>query len=168
MAGRTAPRDLPLKLQALAWIVALRWALATLPFKTVMRLQRRARRVAPPRSPAPHETADRVARAVAAASRRVPGARCLAQALAGQILLARRGVPAEVRLGVARDGTDGPDETRGRGRVHAHAWLESEGRVVLGGADLGRFSALTALTERPAAEYSGTRVARDLRGGGNL
>jgi hypothetical protein len=67
--------------------------------------------------------ADRLAWAVAVASRFVPGATCLPQALAGRVLFSREGYPADIHVGVAKT----PDS-----QFKAHAWLESEGRVVIG------------------------------------
>jgi hypothetical protein len=56
---------------------------------------------------------------------------------------------AELRLGIARDG----------GRLDAHAWLESEGRVVIGNAELWRYAAVVvsrvARTFRSAIFYYG-------------
>lgn len=61
-------------------------------------------------------------RAVGAIARRIPGeSTCLAQALAGQRMLARRRLPNELHLGVAS----------GR-ELRAHAWLTSGGRPVVG------------------------------------
>lgn len=75
--------------------------------------------------------------AVGVASRYVPQATCLAQALAGQVLLARYGYPPSLRLGVTKD--------QG-GRLQAHAWVESQGRVVIGNVrDLSRFTPLPPL-----------------------
>lgn len=64
--------------------------------------------------------------AVAAVSRRLLPARpCLTQALAAQALLRwRGGRAARLQIGVAR----APD-----GRLRAHAWLERDGRVLIGG-----------------------------------
>lgn len=56
------------------------------------------------------------------AARRIPGATCLIQALTGWLMLSRRSIPSTVRIGVAR-----PDA-----KLSAHAWLEQDGRVVLG------------------------------------
>ena len=67
-----------------------------------------------------------VAWSVAAASRLVPGASCLTQALAGQRLLAERGLGSRVRIGVR------PDEGGG---FFAHAWLLRGDHVLLGGAE---------------------------------
>lgn len=72
-----------------------------------------------------------VALAVRRASRVVPASTCLAQALATQMMLARRGITVEVRIGVARD------EHRS---FEAHAWVELGGRVLIGNLnDLDRF-----------------------------
>ena len=61
---------------------------------------------------------------VSAASRYVPAATCLTQALAGQHLLAKLGKTSIVRIGVERDtGSE----------LKAHAWLISGDHVVLGG-----------------------------------
>jgi len=77
--------------------------------------------------------------AVDAAARRLPWiGTCLCQALAAQLLLARRGVSAEVHIGVAREPGGG---------LTAHAWLESDRRLLLGGpvSRLGRYSSLSVL-----------------------
>ena len=83
---------------------------------------------------------DRVVLAVSVASVYVPGARsCLPRALATQRLLERRGVPARLRLGLAKsdDGT-----------IEGHAWVESEGRVVIGGTDIHRYTVIESFGER--------------------
>lgn len=49
------------------------------------------------------------------------GSSCLVNAISGQILLSRHNHPSRLRVGVFKD-----DE------FEAHAWLEVEGRVVLG------------------------------------
>jgi len=79
------------------------------------------------------ESVEEIAWAIGIASRAIP-ASCLAQAMAGTILLARRGHAASLHLGVMR----GPQESLG-----AHAWVECDGRVVLGRND--RFEEYTAL-----------------------
>ncbi len=52
----------------------------------------------------------------------VPKATCLVQALAAQVLLTKHGHTADLQIGVS--------QAKG---FEAHAWLEFEGRVVLGG-----------------------------------
>lgn len=50
---------------------------------------------------------------------------CLSQALAAWWLLARRGVVTSVRIGVQKD----------RRGFSAHAWVERDGMIIMGGAD---------------------------------
>ena len=87
---------------------------------------------------------DRIARAVTAAGAYVPGAkRCLVQALAVQVLLSRAGYPARLRIGVTRNAA---------GEFQAHAWVETDGGVVVGGGalELERYTPLLALEARTA------------------
>jgi len=66
-------------------------------------------------------SAERLAHLVDVASRHGPyNATCLRRSLALRWLLRRRGMPAELRIGVAR-----ADQN-----VRAHAWVELAGRVV--------------------------------------
>jgi Transglutaminase-like superfamily len=58
------------------------------------------------------------------ASRLLPRASCLARAIAGACLLRREGHDATLTIGVRFDSDH---------RLHAHAWLESGGRIVAGG-----------------------------------
>jgi hypothetical protein len=78
---------------------------------------------------------DRVVWAVTVASRYTPAATCLTQALATKVLLSRNGYHAVVRIGVARSEA---------GEFQAHAWVESDGSVVIGGSEssLKRYTAL--------------------------
>lgn len=62
---------------------------------------------------------------------------CLANALAAKILLKSLGYDVDLLIGV---------KLVSRGSIQAHAWLESEGRVVLGGlSDLGHYKPLSGL-----------------------
>jgi hypothetical protein len=79
---------------------------------------------------------DRMRWAVEVAGRYVPGATCLTQALALQIWLGRHGQSAALRLGVARGAGE---------RLEAHAWLEHEGRVIIGAAERPRYTPLPPL-----------------------
>jgi hypothetical protein len=58
-------------------------------------------------------------------SRIVPGAKCLAQALALQILLGRKGCSCDLHIGVARY-LDG--------EFSSHAWVVLQGHTILGGS----------------------------------
>ncbi|WP_414574219.1 lasso peptide biosynthesis B2 protein [Nostoc sp. CCY 9925] len=67
-----------------------------------------------------------VAWAVTVASRYIPGAKCLTQALTTQVLLAWHGYPTQLCIGFTID--------KG-GQMSAHAWVESQGQIVIGGAE---------------------------------
>jgi Transglutaminase-like superfamily len=118
---RLDPAERRLVLGAAVVAGGVRVGLSLLPFG---RLQRILTLLA--RGHAKHPIpAGRIAWAVAAAGRRVPGATCLVQALAAQVLLARHGHVAELRIGVAR-ATEG---------IEAHAWLERDGEPIFGEPD---------------------------------
>ncbi len=48
---------------------------------------------------------------------------CLIEALAVRMMLARRGFPATIHLGAGR---------RSSGDLHAHAWIEAGGQIIVG------------------------------------
>ena len=73
--------------------------------------------------------------AVKAVSRYVPVATCLTQALALQWLLARSGHTSRIHLGARKDL---------KGKFQAHAWVECEDRVVMGGPEAHEYVPLTA------------------------
>lgn len=84
--------------------------------------------------------AERMAWAAQAVGRRLFGSGpCLVQALALNWFYSRHGIPGRLCIGVAKEGD---------GRLAAHAWLESGGRVVVGGPEemLAGFARLPALT----------------------
>ena len=84
---------------------------------------------------------DALAWAVRAAARRVPKASCLTQALTLEALLAQAGHHGEIKIGVGRDEDGG---------FEAHAWLEHDGRILVGARpDLERFSVLAGGTKPP-------------------
>lgn len=79
--------------------------------------------------------------AVRAASRRIPMATCLTQALALQCLLARSGRNSEVHIGVKMDTEAG---------FQSHAWVVCEGRMLLSEPDeVADYSPLLALEAGP-------------------
>ncbi len=80
--------------------------------------------------------ADRIVWAVETAGGAIPGMKnCLVQAVAAEAMLLRAGHPCELRIGAAKNG---PRE------LIAHAWLESEGRVLIGDFELDRYAPLMA------------------------
>lgn len=120
---------------ALAAVVVVRLFLRVLPLPTWERIAARLReRSRPTRSRV--ESQD-VAWAVRRASRLIPRASCLTQALSAQLLLSRHGHASQLRIGVARARHNG---------LRAHAWLESGGRVVIGGAGADVYEPLSTIT----------------------
>jgi hypothetical protein len=122
--------------RAVVLVGAVRAALAVVPFVRLLRgLDGLARRL--PAPPADAAYRRRAAWAVGAvAGRLVPGGPCLTQALVLKFVLSRRGHPAVLRIGVAKES----------GLLHAHAWLESDGEVVIGGEEaLGHLRPLPQL-----------------------
>jgi len=125
--------DQRLLMRAALAVVGAKLAVRTLPLPAaraaVTRLERLGWIVAPVR-------ADRIVWAVETAGRAIPGMKnCLVQAVAAEAMLIRAGHPCELRIGAAKNG---PDE------LIAHAWLESEGRVLIGEFELDRYTPLIA------------------------
>lgn len=127
-----------LLLGAALWLSLIRLGLVLFPFPTLQSALDLAGRRGAPRWLRPNE--DRIAWAVMTASRRLPlASTCLTQALAARVMLARRALPAQIVIGVAR----APE-----GNLEAHAWLEYGGRVLVGGPDVSRFTPLTKANEK--------------------
>lgn len=124
-----------IKVMLLVW--AVRIMLWLLPFRKVRDLLTRFSGTAGSELTGAQSAIDRIAWAVTAGSHFVPAATCLTQALATKILLRRCGYHASVHIGVTR--TDA-------GKLQAHAWVESNGKIVIGGseASLKRFTLLAA------------------------
>ena len=134
--------DQCLLVEAALLLGLVRLGLRALSFGTLWRLLTRFSGRPSGSSRAASRQADRITWAVRVASPYVLGVRpCLAQALAAQLLLVRRGFPTLLRVGVTRVG---------RGPVQAHAWMETDGRVVTGGSrtELDRYIPLLALESR--------------------
>lgn len=127
----------------IAWpvVAAVRVALWVLPSRVILRGVRRLERRPISESSNRMTRAPRIVWAVEAASRRVPRATCLTQALSAQLLLHAGGQHAQLRLGVARN----PD-----GSFRAHAWLEHAGRPILGGTGI---QSMVRLPELPDGSH---------------
>ncbi len=129
-------RDRWLLTRATLLLAGIRLGLILLPFQRLARVLEHLGR--PPRSPPEQdrESIDRIVGAVTVMSHYVPGVKCLERALAAKVLLSARGHPVDLRIGVER----GPEQ------LEAHAWLEDDGRVVIGNVeDLGRYTRLPVL-----------------------
>jgi len=125
------PRSVIVRLPgALACVALARAAVWMTSVRRTRRLLRRMTSLVGRRSAA---AAD-LARAVRGAARLVPRASCLVQALALEALLARAGHDAVVRLGVS----SGPV-------FDAHAWVECDGAILIGGSGADRYTPIAAL-----------------------
>jgi hypothetical protein len=114
----------PLLIGASVLVVVVRIALWLLPSRVILATTRRLVS-GPERSPnGVRVSPAQIAWAVGAASRRVPRASCLTQALATQLLLRAFGFASRICLGVGRSGD---------GQFCAHMWVERDGRVLIGG-----------------------------------
>ena len=110
-----------LVVEAIVLIGLVQAGLRMLSFATLRRLLAAAKRVRP-RAPSRHS---RIAWAVNAAARLVPGRTCLTDALAADVMLCRRGYQSVLRIGVKK-------RSGGAGPLEAHAWVESAGSIVAG------------------------------------
>jgi hypothetical protein len=129
-------RLLLLRVAALQCVI--RVALRLMPFRRVVAAVNRQARTRIRGRARTRFTPEQLARAVSLTSRRLfRDAPCLTQALAVKVLYCRRGFPASVRIGVRRLPENG---------FEAHAWVESDGRVVVGFIDdLSTFEVLPDL-----------------------
>jgi hypothetical protein len=129
--------DRQLLIIAFALLLAVRLALWLLPFSTWHRLLARLKQAKANLQQAESISTGEVVWAISIASNYMPGGvKCLARALATQVLLSWLGHAAEFRIGVAKGEA---------GQLEAHAWVESQGQVVIGAlGNLSRFTPLPA------------------------
>ena len=131
-------RDLPeverkLLLRTFALVAAIRLLLWVVPFRFARRLVSARSAVSSALAQIPMK---RLSWSVQASAKRIPGASCLTQALALQRLMVQAGHTADLRIGVAKDGSRG---------LASHAWLEHEGEILIGdNGDLERYSPILA------------------------
>lgn len=128
-------------------VVGVRMALRVLPYRTVQRLltlgEREASRSTSALAPeALRARRQRIASAVASTGKHLLGDKpCLTQALVAQRLLRRQGYDTDLCIGVTKDGNE----------LLAHAWLEKDGRVILGGrASQAKYTPLVPVRPEPA------------------
>jgi hypothetical protein len=123
-----------LLIKAASVLAAVRTLLKVFPFPRVIPWMEAAGR----RSGAPvadAQSPEDLAWAMGVAGGVLPGGHhCLSQAMALQILMRRRGYSCKVCFGVQKDAGS---------RLAAHAWLEHEGTVLIGGDNLHRLVQLT-------------------------
>ena len=131
LGDRSRIMDISLLLIAFFWVCRVRSGL------TLSTLEKIRRHLLPETLAVSDASVDipRLAWSVRRVARIVPMATCLTRALALQIILARKGVSAELVLGVGRSASK---------EFLAHAWLEKDGQIVIGGSErkIGNFSRL--------------------------
>lgn len=129
-AWRLADRDRFAAARALLWLLAARLAVRLLSYATIKRLTARLTGRGAPAA----LSVDECALALRRALRVLPGSGCLPQAIAADCLLRREGHDPRIVFGVALDGA---------GRLDAHAWVQHQGRTVIGGEAAETYRPLT-------------------------
>jgi Transglutaminase-like superfamily len=137
-------------LEALVCLGLARAAVLTLPFRWVAcffgrPVEQNSAFAGGPALQLPIPEARAVAQAIARVKRHTPWhSNCLAQAVAGLVMLRRRGISGTLYFGMARNS---------QGALEAHAWLRSGGAILTGGRGLNRFAVVAAFAA-PRVELS--------------
>jgi hypothetical protein len=140
-----------LLLKAALMLGTIRLGLWLLSFQTLRRLLAKVSSISASRHDPEQPSKENVVWAVETAGRYLaPAATCLTLALTAQVLLLRRGYPALLHIGAVK--SDG-------GQFLAHAWVESGGKVVIGGYELERYTPLAAL-EGESVKYFDAETIR--------
>jgi hypothetical protein len=138
---RLSVADWRLLVKALFLLWSVRIGLWVVPFRNLYGFFEKRMQSPKPGRKFDGASLSRIAWCVCAASRFVPRATCLTQAMVAMLLLNERGRGAQLRIGVVMG--DG-------GSLEAHAWVESEGRVVIGRLrDLSRYSVMPLAESKP-------------------
>jgi hypothetical protein len=138
-----APDERRVLVKATFWVAVVKLGLGRIPFATLHRLVTGGGRNGA-RSAGDRAIPGQVAWAVTVVSRYVPGpTTCLSRALTVQGMLSRLGSPSRLHVGVIR-GT--------QGEVEGHAWVDCEGRILVGGttSELGQFTPLAVFDVQAA------------------
>ncbi len=79
---------------------------------------------------------DQMSWLIRVASRYIPGSeKCLSEALVAQALLRQEGIPVLLKIGVTKSE---------KGKLHAHAWVESREKIVVGGKGVTGYKPIVA------------------------
>jgi hypothetical protein len=125
--------------EVLVLLALARTAVLLLPFRWLAPILGKQGRAEPrPADPRSARWARRIGLVVHRASQNVPWtSKCLDQALAAKVLLARRGIAATVYFGVKNDE---------QGELAAHAWLRSGTIYVTGGGNHTSYTVINVFT----------------------
>jgi hypothetical protein len=118
-----------------AWILlaVARLVLVTVSFKKIA-AKLKDRESKEYRIPAPAELKMITDAIIRAGSRSPWRTKCFEKALAGKMMLRRRGISSTIFFGVRKDGQQ---------KMHAHAWMKSTGFVVTGGTGIDQYTLLS-------------------------
>ena len=126
--------------ESFSLMLIFRAGLHLLPFRTLCRWLKRIETPGGPPLSRERDKVAAIARSIGRANKLL-GWRddCLPQALTACLLMKRQGLAANLRIGV-KNGSDG--------QLRAHAWVEHNGDIVVGGIgpNLQSYTPLTALT----------------------
>ena len=127
-------------LQAYILMSLIRLGLYLLPFQRLQSLILKAERLKFVSTMVPDATVRAIALSVERSARySVGNPMCLAKALTTAVLMSIYGFPYQINIGVAKDESN---------NLEAHAWVESEGRVIVGYLpDLSRYVPMSARGE---------------------
>ncbi len=156
--ARLPARDVLLLLRTGVLLVLVAVGLRLLPLRGLQALLRRRIRSRAAADPRDRRAPARLAWAVETAGRYRLGT-CLSRALALQFLLSRHGLSSRLWLGVQRVDTRGG--ARARRLLRAHAWLEHDGRAVIGGPAPDGYTPLGCFQ---AGEVNSVRDVTGIRG----
>lgn len=129
---------LPLIMTSLMVLAAIRAGMRTIPFATLLSLVRQRSQPKPTAKRDGRWTQEIIVWSVDRSADVLPGiSTCLARALAANIMLANNGYRPTLQIGVAVEDA---------GKITAHAWVEIDGKVVIGAlADMQRYAPFSAL-----------------------
>jgi hypothetical protein len=129
--------------QATVLVLSIRFCLSLFSFRTVTKFLRQKALAFPSSRGADEAYKRHVTWAASAAARRLlPNRPCLTQALVVQFLLMRRHCPVQLQIGVTKED----------GALAAHAWVELDGRVLIGGpTSPSRYRRLDGLDDKIVA-----------------
>lgn len=133
-----SPQESILLFITFSLLVTIRLGLFLLPFRILLQLLRSIDQTFTHTSAQGTDAVRKIVWAVEVCSRWMPGGvKCLARALTTKVLLNWYGYTPDLRIGVAK-GDDG--------QLEAHAWIEYQGRVVIGNLrDLTRYIPLPSI-----------------------
>jgi hypothetical protein len=116
-------RDKASVVKTLPVVLAVRSGLYLFPERVVSKWLAKERETSTTHVAPNWELVDDIVKTVRRCCSYIPHATCLTQALSVLILLRRSGHLSEMKIGVRKDR---------EGKFHAHAWVEVEGKIVIG------------------------------------